>query len=284
MAEPVSRLVSVGGLRLHVFVWEQAGAPALVLLHGLGESADVWRPLAPRLAGEFQVLAVDLRGHGDSDWHDTYAPQEIADDIGELIGVLGLWPAAVTGTGMGGRAAALLAARQEHLPRCIVDIGASVQMYHPAEREAAEAMLAMPRVYESPEEYLRAWWALRRSLGLTWREEPPTEVARHIERSLRRLSTGGWSPKFDVDGYARYRYWSPGERSVDYHEEFHEISTPALLIRGADSPLLPPEEAAATARAIPNCRLIEVPNARHDVLADNPDGLLEAMLPFLREH
>jgi pimeloyl-ACP methyl ester carboxylesterase len=155
-------------------------------------------------------------------------------------------------------------------------------MYHPAEREAAAAILSMPRVYDSPEEYLRAWWELRRTLGLTWREQPPAAVVRHIERSLRRLSGGGWAPKFDVDGYARYRAWSPGERAVDYHEEFHQISTPVLLIRGADSPLLPPDEAIATAQAIPNCHLMTVPNARHDVLADNPDGLLAAMLPFLR--
>jgi esterase len=283
MTEPVSRFVAVGGLRLHFFDWGNGAAPPLVLLHGLGESADVWRPIAPRLAAEFHVLAIDLRGHGDSDWHDTYSPQEQGDDIGELIGVLGLAPAAVVGLGMGGRAAALLAARQEHVLTRFVDIGAGVRMYHPAERQTAEAILDMPRVYETPEEYLRAWWSLRASLGLTCRSEPPAEVARHIGRSMRRLPSGGWAPKFDVDGYQRYRARSPGSRTVDYHDEFHEITTPALLVRGADSPLLPPDAAAATAAAIPGCRLVVVPGARHDVLADNPDGLLDAILPFLLE-
>lgn len=282
MDEPQSRFVSVGGLRLHLFTWNEAGAAALVLVHGLGESADIWRPLAPVLAEACYVIAMDVRGHGDSDWHDTYALQEIADDIGELIGVLGLTPAAVVGTGMGGRAALLLAARQAHLVSRVADIGASVHMYHLAERAAAEAILSMPRVYDSPEEYLRAWWSLRRALGLTLRPEPPPEVARHADRIVRRLGMDGWAPKFDVDGYARYRAWSPGTRAVDYHEEFQEITTPVLLVRGADSPLLPADEAAATAAAIPGCRLVEVPHARHDVLADNPEGLLRVLIPFLR--
>src|SRR5579885_3558109 len=111
-----SRFVSVGGLRLHFLAWGRPESPALVLLHDLAESADVWRPLASELARHFYTVAVDLRGHGDSDWIDTYSPQEQGDDIGELIERLQLAPAAVMGTGMGGRAAALLAARQEHRP------------------------------------------------------------------------------------------------------------------------------------------------------------------------
>ncbi len=98
-----------GGLRLHYLDWGNGGAPPLVLLHDLGQSADAWQPVAPALAERFHVIAVDMRGHGDSDWIDTYSPQEQGDDIGELVGVLGLQPAAVMGSGMGGRAAMLLA-------------------------------------------------------------------------------------------------------------------------------------------------------------------------------
>lgn len=277
-----SRLISVGGLRLHYLAWGRAAAPALVLLHDLAESADVWRPLAPHLAVHFHTVAVDQRGHGDSDWSDTYSPQEQGDDIGELIETLRLAPAAVMGIGMGGRAAALLAARQEHRLSRVVLIEVGVHMYLPAEREADEAVLAMPRVYDSPEEYLQRWQALRRQLGLRRdaTSPGPGELAA-ARRLLRPLPRDGFAPKCDLDGYQRYRAWSPGGRVVSYHEEFHVITTPVLLVRGADSPLLTAEEARETAASINGCRLVEVPDARHDVLADNPQGLLRAVMPFL---
>lgn len=280
--QAASRFVSVAGLRLHYLAWGRPEAPALVLLHDLAESADVWRPLAPALARHFYTVAVDLRGHGDSDWIDTYSPQEQGDDIGELIETLGLAPAAVMGAGMGGRAAALLAARQEHRLARAVLVEVGVHMYLPPEREADEAVLAMPRVYDSPEEYLHRWRELRRQLGLRRDAAPPgPEDLSVVRRLLRPLPGDGLAPKCDLDGYQRYRAWSPGERVVSYHEEFHEITTPVLLVRGADSPILTTDEARATAAAIPGCRLVEVPDARHDVLADNPRGLLDAVLPFL---
>jgi esterase len=282
MATPASRLVSVGGLRLHYLEWGNADARPLVLLHDLGHSADAWRPVAPALAERFHVLAVDLRGHGDSDWIDTYAPQEQGDDIGELLGTLGLVPATLMGAGMGGRAALLLAARQEHAVARVVAVDVGVRMYLPPEREADEAVMAMPRVYDSPAEFNRAWWALRHALGLTRHAAPPDDSAgEEAARLVRPLPAGGFAPRFDADGYQRYRAWSPGGRVVDYDDEFSQISCPVLLVRGADSPLLSVEEARATVAVIPDCRLTEVPGARHDVLADNPAGLLERVQPFL---
>lgn len=282
---PGSRFVAVGGLRLHYLDWGNDGAPPVLLLHNLAESADAWRPVAAALAGEFHVVAPDLRGHGDSDWIDTYSPQEEGDDIGEMISVLGLSPAAVVGMGMGARAAALLAARQEHLVSAIVMIGAGVHMYHPAEREAAEAVLTMPRIHESPAAYVAWWQRLRASLGLRPAAAPPHDAdsLTAAERMLRRLPDGGWSPKFDVDGHQRYRESSPGARTVDYHDEFHEITCPVLLVRGADSTVMTAEELAETLTVIEHARAVEIPAARHDVPADNPAALLDALLPFLRE-
>lgn len=285
MSGPASVFVSVGGLRLHYLDWGNPSMRPLVLLHDLGQSADAWQPVAPILAERFHVLAVDMRGHGDSDWIDTYSPQEQGDDIGELIGVLGLAPATVMGLGMGGRAAALLAARQEHIVARIVMVDVSVRMYHPAEREADEAILAMPRLYDSPEDYVRQWWTMRASLGLSYRAEPPDDpsISTATARMLRQPPSGGYAPKFDVDGYHRYRSWSPGPHTIAYDDEFDQITCPVLLVRGADSPVLPEDEARDTLHVIPDCRIVEIPHARHDVLADNPAALLEAVLPFLSE-
>lgn len=280
---PPSNFISVGGLRLHYVEWSAEQPRSLVLLHDLGESADVWRPIVDELARDFRVIAVDMRGHGDSDWIDTYSPQEQGDDIGELIEVLRLGSASVIGTGMGGRAAALLAARQEHRLDRIVIVEAGVQMYLPAEREADEAVLNMPRVYDSPDDYTRQWCAMRAALGLRHHAPPADDPARPAAtaRLLRNLPSGGYAPKCDLDGYHSYRAWSPGERTISYHDEFYEITTPALFVRGAESTVLSPEHGDETVESIPGCRMAVVDGARHDLLADAPHGLLAAIMPFL---
>lgn len=271
-------IVAVGGQWMCLRRWGSAELPALVLLHDLAESADIWEPVIPPLAEQFQVVAIDLRGHGDSDWIDTYSIQEVGDDIGELIELLRLAPAHVVGAGLGGRAAALLAARQEHHLASAVLIGVGVTMYLPEEREADEAILSMPRVYHSPGEYAETWARMRTELGL---RRQTVGTLSGIDRLLRPLPSGGFAAKCDLDGIQRYREWSPGGRSVSYHDEFQEIMTPVLLMRGRYSSLLSPKHAAETADAIDGSQLVTVDDAAHDVLADNPDGLLRAMLPFL---
>lgn len=284
MAEqPESAFVMVGGLRLHYLTWGEPSAPPLLLLHGLGESARAWSPVAPRLTERFRVLALDLRGHGNSDWHETYAMQEIGDDAGEMIGALGLGQAVVAGIGLGGRAAALLAARQEHTVERLVVIEAGVRMNLPAEHAADMAVFDLPRRYNAPGEYSEAWNVMRRQISLRLRDEDLGVASEErLRAEVRAISTGGFAPTCDLDGYAEYRRWSPGERVVDYHDEFHEIGAAALVVRGAWSTILTADEARATTAAIAGARLMAVEDAAHDILVDNPAGLAAVILDFLR--
>ncbi len=275
---PISRFAYVGGLRLHYVAWGPTRGTPLLLLHDLGETAEQWLPFAAALGQEFRVVAPDLRGHGDSDWIDTYAPQEIGDDGGELLGVLGLIPAAVAGIGLGGLAAALLAARQSYLVDRLVIIDSGVHANLPPERAAEPTRFDLPPSVALPEDWQAAWHTARVRAGL--RSERGAEMGNPL-RAVRVLRGGRYAPAWDRDGYRAYRDWSPGQRTVSYAEEFHEIDAPTLLVRGAASPILTAAGATATAATIPRCRLNTVANARHDLLHDNPAGLLGAMLPFL---
>ena len=82
-AEPAGYVVLVEpGDRIHFLDWGGSGTPAIVLIHGLGQSGLVWAPVARRLAAARQVVALDLRGHGLSD-----APTETgAYDLPVLAG------------------------------------------------------------------------------------------------------------------------------------------------------------------------------------------------------
>ena len=102
-------------------VYGTVGAP-LVLLHALGESRQDWPGVADRLAQDFQVIAVDLRGHGDSDWPGTYSCRLMADDIARLLDHLALEAVTLLGHSLGGVVAYLLAERRPDLvARLIVE-------------------------------------------------------------------------------------------------------------------------------------------------------------------
>src|SRR5262245_35266755 len=65
---PEDRFITVEGLRLHYLDWGNANAPPLILLHGIDRVAHTFDPIAPRFASRYHVVAMDLRGHGDSGW------------------------------------------------------------------------------------------------------------------------------------------------------------------------------------------------------------------------
>ncbi|MFE2723624.1 alpha/beta fold hydrolase [Kitasatospora sp. NPDC059327] len=91
------------------------GGPPLLLLHALGERATDWDGVLPDLAPHHRVLALDLRGHGDSGWPGRYGVGPMRDDVLGLLDALGLERVDVVGHSMGGVVAYLLA--QEHPER-----------------------------------------------------------------------------------------------------------------------------------------------------------------------
>src|SRR5579883_2636399 len=114
MIQPRSSFVTIDALRLHYLEWDPAQLPAaeatpqhrenddipLVMLHGLGASADTWRLVADPLCRQRQVIAFDLRGHGQSDQPDDgYDLASVAEDVIRGMAALGLGQVALIGHG-----------------------------------------------------------------------------------------------------------------------------------------------------------------------------------------
>ena len=114
--------VTVGEIRLAYQVNGACGAAPMLLLHALGEQASSWAPVTGRFAERYRVFALDMRGHGNSDWPGSYSFQLLRDDVIAAIERLALHRVILIGHSMGGGVAYLVAiARPDLLGRLVVE-------------------------------------------------------------------------------------------------------------------------------------------------------------------
>jgi esterase len=129
--QPTRKTLTVNGLALHYLEWGDAEAPPIVCVHGYTGSADAFNALARHLEDRYRILALDVRGHGESAWSPTgaYSYADQAGDLAEFAARLRLDKFVLIGTSMGGIIAMAYAA--EHAERLlglvINDIGPDVE-------------------------------------------------------------------------------------------------------------------------------------------------------------
>jgi len=116
--------------------------PPLLIAHGLYGSARNWGVIAKRLSDSRQVIAVDMRNHGDSPWSDQHGYPEMADDLAQVIDDIG-GKADVVGHSMGGKAAMMLAMRHPDLVRRLLVADIAPVAYAHSQIHFIEAMRAV---------------------------------------------------------------------------------------------------------------------------------------------
>ncbi len=112
MQPRVSRVPGADGVTLNLLEWSSEGVP-LLLLHGFGNEARIWDDLVPSLAPHYRVMALDLRGHGDSDHHPggAYDYDDHVEDLEAVFAHLGIERAVLVAHSLGGRIAMLFGGR-----------------------------------------------------------------------------------------------------------------------------------------------------------------------------
>ncbi len=272
MIRPRDRFIRINGLRLHYLEYGETARPPVLLLHGGSAHAHWWDWFAARLVDRYRVLALDLRGHGDSDWAEAgeYGLEYHAADVRRLAEALELRQLTVAGHSFGGLVAvAAASALRERLAALIV-----VDTRIKVTEQAARFMGALRRlphpVYASLEEAIRRFRLLPAANGAS------AEVLSHMARhAVRQEADGRWTLKFD-------RRAMVNTRPCDLTAALSAVWCPALFVRGSESQLVSAAALAELAAVTPHGETAEIAGAHHHVMIDQPLALAETVRRFLR--
>jgi esterase len=242
--------------------------------HGYTSHARDWDDTTAALSDRYRVLALDQRGHGDSEWASRYGVGLIADDPLAFLDVLRLSQVTLMGLSMGGIAAFLLAASHPERVRDLIVLDVGPEIAPPGARWVAAhaAAAATHHIFSSEDEAV--------AQERPFYPRPTDEMLRHrVRHNLRPLPDGMLTFKYDS------ALRQPGailDRSADeLWAAWRAVSCPVLLVRGDDSEVLAVETAQRMLAENAHASLAGVPDCGHVITLDNPQGLLDAVNPWL---
>src|SRR5215472_6231392 len=269
-----SRVVRVGRLGLHYLEWGSADHPPLCFLHGGSAHAHWFDAVAPAFADRYDVLSLDQRGHGESDWPaasadgSAYATESFVSDLLGVIDVLRWKDMTLCGHSMGGHNAMAFAAW--HPARVRALIVADSRPSIPADR--LDRMHR--RGHRGPRRHqtLDAAVASFRLLPADTSADPA--LLDHLAREGIVEREGSFLYRFDPAT-------SGMRRPFDVWTLLDRITAPTLVVRGEHSPVLTRPTSEELIRRIAGARLEEVPGAYHHLVLDRPAAFTAAMSGFL---
>ncbi len=264
--------------RFHFLEWGAPDAPAILLLHGGHQSAHSWDLVSLHLAQKYRVLALDQRGHGDSEWSRdvSYGNYEMSLDAEAFIQAMGLHRPLVMGHSMGGRNSMLMTKRDPSKLRglVVVDIGPELSGRG---REVILGFVNNNEEFDNLEHFVA-----------NVRKYDPYRSREHIERTVKynmlERADGKYVSKCDSNPRKLGIVRGVGALENITLEEAGGFDLPVLIVRGENSNILLPDAAERFRDALPNGTLVTVPNCGHNVHGQNTKGFIAGIEGFLAAH
>jgi len=278
----VSRVTTelADGRRVSALKWGSE-SPRLVLVHGTAQNAHTWDTVA--LALGMPLLAIDLPGHGHSDWRQdaSYTPQTLANDLAPVVAQHAPDAVAIVGMSLGGLTCLALAHGNPSLVRhlVMVDITPGVTS------KKAKAVLDFingPQSFASFDELLART-----------KEHNPTRSESSLRRGIlhnaRQLDDESWEWRYDRRGRSNNENApregegesaAPRPDSLVLWEAISSLHCELLLVRGGISPVVDDEDVAELKRRKPNAVVEVVDGAGHSVQGDRPVELAKILARF----
>jgi pimeloyl-ACP methyl ester carboxylesterase len=272
--EPQPGSVLVDGAAITYLTWGDPSAQGIVLVHGGGAHAHWWDHIAPLLAQDRRVVALDLSGHGDSDRRETYSMTTWAREILAVAADAGLTePPTVIGHSMGGLVTLRLASRYgaQIAGAVVIDSPVRDRDLTPEEMAARERRAFGPlRVYPTRED------AIAHFRTIPPQETLPYTAAHVAATSVRPAPHGeGWTWKFDRRIFAREPF---GATDV-----LTRLDCRVALFRAEHGIMSAQMSQVMYDRLGRVAPVIEIPAAGHHVLLDQPVALIAALRTLLSD-
>ncbi|MDF7774851.1 alpha/beta hydrolase [Sphingomonas sp. AOB5] len=265
------------GNRIAADVSGEAGQPTIILLHGGGQTRHSWRQSRIALAGHgFRVIALDGRGHGDSDWTTQagYSIDRFGADLACVVDQLGS-EVILIGASLGGLTSLEALAANPDLPCRALVLVDVVPRPNP---QGIETILAFMR--GNPD-------------GFATIEDAARAVTDYLPQRRRGSSAAGLGRNLRLGADGRFRWhWDPEvirdggpglETAERLEQVFAALEIPVLLVRGGSSEVVTEAELEAFRQLAPAARTVDIAGASHMVAGDRNDRFTGAILDFLGE-
>ena len=265
-----------GGVKLAGDAVGRDGDPPVVLLHGGGQTRHAWGLTARALAGAgHYVVALDHRGHGDSEWpaDGDYHLTTFAGDVVAVVAQLGA-PPVLVGASLGGLAGLIAEGERGPLLRALVlvDVGPRLEM------------AGVRRVLSFMETGLDGFASLEEAADAIAQYLPHRKRPRHVSGLAKNLRLGDdgrwrwhWDPRF-----VRRERGDPTFTRERLLEAARRLRLPTLLVRGRMSDVLTEDAVREFLDLVPHAEYVDVAGAHHMVAGDDNDAFSEAVLGFTR--
>jgi pimeloyl-ACP methyl ester carboxylesterase len=261
-----------GTPRLHYLEWNPHASRTIVLLHGNSANAWWWEPVSREIAPEYRLLALDQRGHGDSEWArpPAYSPSDYASDIARFVAHVTAHeePPVVVGHSMGGLNVLAFARNHPESARGAMAIDIAVTSSRGRDRYLRR-LKGLPVVTYPDLATAKARFRLMPNEGGI-SDEILHEIA---EKSLARTDEGRWTLKFDRDSFL-------GGDGLDVLETIKEIRIPTMLVRAEHSRIMTAEAVEHARASNPQTRLVTIADAHHHVILEKPAEVARVVEDF----
>jgi pimeloyl-ACP methyl ester carboxylesterase len=253
----------VDGAAVSYLRWGE-GDPEAVLLHGTGQNAHTWDTFAMALGRP--CLALDLPGHGRSDWREDgdYLPHRTGPTVAAVVAELAPRAKALVGMSLGGLIGLRALRLDPGLARALVLVDITPRSPGTAAiddraRNGALTLLSGSRRYES-------WEAMLDAVHATMPRRERDSLVPGVRHNARRFDDGSWGWRYDELRPSG----DPIALLEQQWEDFAGVSAEVLLVRGGRSPIVSDAHVELLRRHVPTARVETVAGAGHAVQTDRP--------------
>lgn len=264
-----------GDVRIHFRAFGKPGKTPIVIVHGLSYFSYDWTGPAAQLAADREVVAIDQRGFGNSNWSPArkYDLRQQAADVIAVLDHFGWKQAIFMGHSMGGRICLCAAAWHPERVKALISVDFAPDLAPPGRRKVAEQIGRQPDVFTTLDEAIR------------YHHYDPADAAtrKRFEAFLKPVP-GGFALKRDLHYRDQFRQVLETGKShqtgVDAWALLAEIKVPTLVIRASGSELFAAETMDKVRSTIPRAEVVELEGG-HDLAHDNPAALAALVRKFL---